>query len=235
MALAKNSEEMATLVGDYLLKHPDFLNDHPHILERLNLSHQTAGNISSLIELQVERLRERHRYQQRQIDYLHQASEYDQDITLQVQAAALELVKADSIHSLYERLFKTCRDNFNVHDLNIFLFADKDPGFRQKKIYFESRGSGFLRMFTELFNRNKPLCDSLQQEYLQILFSGDEPVQSTLLIPHIEKDYHLLFAFGSHRLNAYKQGYELKLIEFLVAVFVVKFNELHKQKISMEA
>lgn len=229
MALANNSEEMATLVGNYLLKHPDFLNDHPHILERLNLSHQTAENISSLIELQVERLRESHRYQQRQIDYLQQASEYDQGMTLQVQAAALELVKADSIQSLYESLFKCGRDNFNVYDLNIFLFANEDPGFRQKNIYVESMGSGFLRMFTELFNRNKPLCDSLQQEYLQILFDGDELVQSTLLIPHIEMDYHLLFALGSHRPNAFKQGYELKLIEFLVAVFVVKFNKQLKQ------
>ncbi|MDX1519552.1 MAG: DUF484 family protein [Gammaproteobacteria bacterium] len=225
MALARNSEEMATLVADYLLSHPDFLNDNPDILSRLNLTHSPGKNISSLIELQVERLRESHRYQQQRIDFLHQASEQEQGLTCRVLSSALEMMNAENLAGAYQSLQRTCQKLFSVDELNIFVFTDRDPAGKHGNIYFENRDSGMQRMFIELFNRDKPLCDSLQQEYLQILFGGGEEIHSSLLIPHTESGYVLLFAFGSHRRNAYRQGFELKLIGFLKDIFMIRFAD----------
>lgn len=81
-------------------------------------------------------------------------------------------------------------------------------------------------MFIELFNRNKSLCDSLQQEYVTMLFGANEPVRSTALVPHVENNEWYLFALGSDEMNCYRQGFELRLIEFLIAVFRLRLLDI---------
>ncbi len=224
MALVRNSGEMAELVADYLVSHPDFLNEYPEVLAALRLTHQSGKNISSLIELQVERLRETGRYQQQRIEYLHQATEQEQALALDVQAAALGMINADSPETLVELLIQICKNRFHAGTLNIFFFTDTDFSFRLKHVFFEHRDSSLQRMFTELFNRNKALCDSLQQEYVHLLFGKHIHVNSTLLLPHTGAEYSMLLAFASHRENAYRQGFEVKMLGFLKEIFVSRVD-----------
>lgn len=226
MDLAKTSNDMANLVGDYLLSHPDFLNDHPEILTNLNLTHPTGKNVSSLIERQVDRLREQNRFQQCQIDFLHQAIESEQHITISTLSTTNEIINADSIKELYDQVFRCCKDHHLVSDLNLFLFTDTAISFRQRHIYIDNEDCRLKRMFAELFNRNKSLCDSLQEEYIHMLFGKQNEIESTLLIPFSNSSHSLLLAIGSRQRNAYKQGFELKLLEYLMTVFVQRLNRL---------
>src|SRR5262245_27845249 len=47
-------------VSQYLQHHPDFFDRHPQLLTRLRLQHPRHGTTVSLIERQVEVLREKH-------------------------------------------------------------------------------------------------------------------------------------------------------------------------------
>lgn len=225
MSLARSTDDIADLVGDYLLKHPDFLNDNPHILENLRLSHATGRNIASLIELQVHRLQESRRYQQQQIDYLHTASEADQQRVTTVQAAALDILQTNN-GRLHGVLFKHLHNLFNTDHLNIYLFSDQPASSQLPDIQVKPRDCRLQRMFTELFNRNKPLCDSLQQEYITLLFGKTSTVSSTLLLPYTDGDECMLFALGSQRMNVYRQGFELGLTRFLIDIYRIRSNQV---------
>ncbi|MCG8325727.1 MAG: DUF484 family protein [Thiotrichales bacterium] len=137
-----------------------------------------------------------------------------------------KMLGAENINALYDCLSGFCHCHLNTGILNIFLFSDIEPAFRQRNIYAEFRDSRLNRMFIELFNRNKPLCDSLQQEYIHMLFGRDENIESTLLIPVVTDEFTLLFALGSRQHNSYRQGFELKLVEFLVRMFVRQFSTM---------
>jgi len=225
MALTINSDKLAAIVGEYLITHPDYLNNHPDLLTRINLSHQTGNNVASLIERQVERLRESNRYQQQQIDYLHQSSEADQEQALTVQAAALDILRADS-GRLHGILLRHLQNLFNADILHIYLFTDQPPSSQLPDIQVEPRDCRLQRMFTELFNRNKPLCDSLQQEYITLLFGNTATVCSTLLIPYTDGDECMLFVLGSQRMNVYRQGFELGLTRFLIDIYRIRFRQM---------
>jgi len=64
-------------------------------------------------------------------------------------------------------------------------------------------------MFTELLNRNKPLCSSLQTEQLQILFGNDtDKVNSNLLMRIKQSNWNGMFVLGSEERNQYGIGNE---------------------------
>jgi len=49
----------AEAVARFLLSHPSFLEDHPELLSSMQLSHQSGGRTVSLMERQVDVLRQR--------------------------------------------------------------------------------------------------------------------------------------------------------------------------------
>ena len=230
MGLPKNKDDVSNLVSDYLLTHPDFFNDHPDILNQLNLSHITGENVASLIELQVQRLRYSNQYQQEHIEGLHRTTEQEQRLTGRVHESALEILRLETTEALFDCLAKSLEDLFNTQTLKLFVFTDKNYFENYRGLHIEKRDSKLQRMFTEVFTRNKPLCDSLQQEHIHALFGKQADIKSSLLFPGKQKDFILLFAAGSESANTYKQGYELQLIRFLFDVFVLKFNAQFKNR-----
>ena len=71
-------------------------------------------------------------------------------------------------------------------------------------------------MFTEIFHRKNPLCDSLQEEHIEALFSeNNKPIQSTVLIPLQQVGWKGLLALGSYLHNRYSRGFEIDLLVYL--------------------
>ena len=82
-------------------------------------------------------------------------------------------------------------------------------------------------MFTEILNRNKPLCSSLQTEQLQMLFSKDaEKIRSNLLLPIKQSNLDGLLVLGSHERNKYSIGEDLDLLVFANELAVFKLKNL---------
>src|SRR4030065_1349468 len=78
------SEELQTelsweeAVARYLEDHPDYFQRHPETLARILLTHETGGKAVSLIERQVQVLREQNQALQRQLrDLVNNAREND--------------------------------------------------------------------------------------------------------------------------------------------------------------
>jgi len=82
-------------------------------------------------------------------------------------------------------------------------------------------------MFTEFFYRNKPLCDSLQEEHLAALFGEEiEQIKSTILLPFSNHARRALMALGSYKTDEYAVGFRLELLVLIQQIIIMKLDSL---------
>ncbi|MAT83519.1 MAG: hypothetical protein CMQ43_14680 [Gammaproteobacteria bacterium] len=87
----------------YLRNHPDFFQQHPHLLSELHLRHESGGAIS-LVERQVAILRERNMIMRRRMNELMQTAKQNDELFAKTRTLTLELLRVDSWHELNEVL-----------------------------------------------------------------------------------------------------------------------------------
>jgi len=203
-------------VKDYLDAHPDFFVQRPELLAGLHLPHTSGRNVASLIEYQVIRLRQ-------ELEELHHRisrMEYDAGIhrrlIAHVHAMSLELLAARTLQDLHHILRRDLKVNYSADKVLLLIFTRARNGKFREELTLHDPGSSLCRMFAELFQRDKPLCGSLQEEHLQALFGADcEEIKSTVLLPYACAEWRELLVLGSYTENRYSHGFELDLLEFL--------------------
>src|SRR6056297_1271828 len=87
----------------YLRNHPDFFQQHSHLLSELHLRHESGGAIS-LVERQVAILRERNMVMRRRMNELMQTAKNNDELFSKTRTLTLELLRVDSWHELNEVL-----------------------------------------------------------------------------------------------------------------------------------
>jgi uncharacterized protein YigA (DUF484 family) len=86
----------ADAVADYLAEHPDFLHDHPDLLAELLIPHAT-GSAVSLIERQVQVLRDKHAIAQRQLHQLIEVARDNDRLAERMHQLALALLDCTTL------------------------------------------------------------------------------------------------------------------------------------------
>lgn len=227
MAIYREPVDNQPVVIDYLGRNPNFFLDNPTLLSKLNLPHINGRNISSLIEYQVDHLRKNEQLLKTQIETLTKTQEQSDRLTEEAYKQSFALMNATSIESLYDSLFLFLKNEYQCSHLMIFFFVEKRPYQDYRNLRFKPIHSKLRYLFSGLYNVNKPLCDSLQSEYIDLLF-GEESnkIKSTVSLP-INNDEPLgLFILGSQEYNAYRQGFSINLLNHLKNVFVKQCNTL---------
>jgi uncharacterized protein YigA (DUF484 family) len=87
----------------YLRNHPDFFQQHSHLLSELHLRHESGGAIS-LVERQVAILRERNMVMRRRMTELMQTAKNNDELFAKTRTLTLELLNVASWHELNEVL-----------------------------------------------------------------------------------------------------------------------------------
>lgn len=227
MAVNRESVDNQPVVIDYLGRNPNFFLDNPTLLSKLNLPHINGRNISSLIEYQVDHLRKNEQLLKTQIASLTENQEQSDRLAEAAYKQSFALMNATSIESLYDTLYLFLQREYQCGHLMIFFFAEKRPYKDYRNLRFKPIHSKLRYLFSGLYNVNKPLCDSLPSEYIDLLF-GEESnkIKSTVSLP-INNDEPLgLFILGSQEYNAYRQGFSITLLNHLKNVFVKQCNTL---------
>ena len=98
-----NQEIDDLIVLDHLKNDPDFFVHHQSILTELNLPHP-SGDAVSLIERQIEILRERNVTMRRRMNELLQAARTNDDLFAKTRSLNLALLEVNSWHELNEVL-----------------------------------------------------------------------------------------------------------------------------------
>src|SRR3546814_7564986 len=95
-------ELTADRVVDYLKGHPDFLVDHPSLLEIMTPPRRAAGNVVDFQHAMVQRLKTENEKLQAAQDYLIGTARSNQSIQSRVHDAVLAILRAPSFESMIQ-------------------------------------------------------------------------------------------------------------------------------------
>lgn len=206
-------------VTQYLQQHPDLFDRHPQLLTRLRLQHPRNGTTVSLIERQVEVLREKHAaLEQKLAEFVRVARDND--------------ILADKIHRFTRRLLRTTtrsealaqieagmREDFDAYHTVLVLPVPKgstgtlssDPASRFVREV--SPDNPIFKSFESLFSNARPRCGQVRDTQREFLFGSEAAgIGSVALIPLIAMTPPGLLVLGSVDRDRFHPGMS---VEFL--------------------
>ena len=206
-------------VTQYLQQHPDVFDRHPQLLTRLRLQHPRNGTTVSLIERQVEVLREKH-------------AALEQKLGEFVRVARANDALADKIHRFTRRLLRTAtrtqalsqieaglREDFDAYHTVLVLQVPKGtagapPGDTATRFLLQvSSDNPIFKSFESLFNNARPRCGQVRDSQRDFLFGSEAAaIGSVALIPLTAMTPPGLLALGSVDRERFHPGMS---IEFL--------------------
>ncbi|HEV2321098.1 MAG TPA: DUF484 family protein [Gammaproteobacteria bacterium] len=190
-------------VVDYLLSHPEFFEAHAELLSKLRIPHPT-GSAVSLIERQVEVLRQQHRQLERKLVDLIEVARTNDTLIERIHRLALALLEGGNLPDRLYALQEELRERFGADEVSIFLLyagpQDADAG----PARWLATGDSGLDQFRELLKSGKPHVGRLRPPQLEFLFGEQaERIASAALVPLGDKGSLGLLAVGSHDLERF--------------------------------
>lgn len=151
----------------YLRNHPDFFQQHSHLLSELHLRHESGGAIS-LVERQVAILRERNMVMRRRMTELMQTAKYNDELFAKTRTLTLELLHVDNWHELNEVLATYVLTDFHADFVCCHLAHSTMAPTTRQLDHIESHSADAPH---ERFVRGAyPICTTLRVEELETLF-----------------------------------------------------------------
>jgi uncharacterized protein YigA (DUF484 family) len=189
-------------VASYLAATPEFFDRHAQLLAKIRLPDTRSGaSTVSLLERQVEVLRERNRELERKVkDFVDVARENDA-LGTRVLAMARRLIVAKDHASAVAAIESALREEFGAGQSVLVLTAARAPaGVAESRfLRIVPAEAPELRSFDTLFNAGKPRCGQLRDSQREFLFGGDAgEIGSVALVPLGGKGSLGLLACGSH-------------------------------------
>jgi uncharacterized protein YigA (DUF484 family) len=197
------AEPDASQVHDYLANHAEFFNDYPELLADLQLSH-ASGKAVSLIERQVQVLRDQnHELKQRLLELVDVARDNDR-LNERLHHLTLELIRAGSLKELIDSLEHQLRNKF-MADAIILHLPDLDES-RQRETGAQPLviDDQLRELLPTPLTENKPQCGRLKEAQAEFLFGEQAAaIESSAVIPLGENACRGLLTIGSREVNRF--------------------------------
>lgn len=205
-------------VSDYLLTHPDFFESHTEVLTRLKVPHP-SGHAVSLIERQVEVLRQQHRQAERKLVDLIEVARANDSLIERIHRLAIALLETNALPERLYALAEELRNRFGADEITLFLFDTRkltDDAGPARWLRPDDDG---LEQFREFLKAGKPHCGRLRAPQLEFLFGDQaERISSAALVPLGEHGKLGLLAVGSQEAERFSPT--------LGTAFLVRIGEL---------
>lgn len=184
-------------VSRYLEDHPDYIVRHPEILSRLVLSHETGGKAVSLIERQVQVLREQTQNLQRQLRELVNNARENDVLSGRLHRFATAMIGCTSFDDVLDTTYDLLRQEFKLDAVVILLQGRTAAGGRPELVPEDDKR---LNALFQQFASGKPICGGkFDDSLMSYLFSGRaSEIKSTALIPLGEKNPQGVLGLGTH-------------------------------------
>lgn len=218
------------VVASYLRKNPDFLDEFPDILEQLQISH-SSGVAASLIERQVDQLRQKNQELDRQLNRLvHVASENEQ-LMSRLHQLTLDLLSIDSRKEFFTHLGNSLLNDFNADILQICLFDEAIASEAGEDVTSIQEDDPAIEPFRVHLDKDHTVCGRLGENKLEFLFGTKARwVQSTALVPLGEKGNHGMMAIGSSDPARFYPGMGTLFLDLLANVIAASVTSREEQE-----
>jgi uncharacterized protein len=191
----------------YLQHNPDFFERHQPLLARLRLPHARGGSTISLVERQVEVLRERHAaVEQKLADFVKVARSNDA-VADKIHRFTRRLLRAGPRAAVVEQIEASLREDFDAFHSVLVLIGTQADIPAQRFVRFVSAEDPNLKSFESLFTSGKPRCGQVRDSQRGFLFGEDaNDIGSLALVPLGEKGSVGLLVLGSTDRDRFHPG-----------------------------
>jgi uncharacterized protein len=207
--LATHTETDEESVARYLQHNPDFFERHQPLLARLRLPHARTGSTISLVERQVEVLREKQSGVEQKLAEFVRVARSNDVIADKLQKFTRRLLRARTREQVLTQLEASLREDFDAFHSTLLLVGT--PGSDAAGQHFvrtvtaEDPG---LKSFETLFASGKPRCGQARDSQRELLFGADAgSIGSVALVPLMDKGGPIgLLALGSTDRDRFHPG-----------------------------
>lgn len=181
--MSDNNRSVEDIVSRYLRQNPDFLEKQPALLRHLELSH-SSGPAISLIEKQVQYLRQQNEALELQHNQLIQVAADNEKLMHRLHQLTLELMSMGDLPSFFDLLSEALLTEFKADILNITLFELKIEANAKTPIFHIRRDDPEIQQFEDYLEKGQSVCGRLNRNKRDYLFGNRAQwVQSMVLVP----------------------------------------------------
>ena len=203
----KESEEDA--IAAYLQHHPDFFERHQALLTRLRVPHARGGSTISLVERQIEVLREKHAALEDKLAELVSVARANDAIADKLHRFTRRLLRARTRAEAVTLIEASLREDFDAFHGGVLVLMGEYPDLTpQRFVRTVARDDAGLKPFETLFSSGKPRCGQVRDTQREFLFGQDaNDIGSVALVPLSDKNGPLgVLALGSTDRDRFHPG-----------------------------
>ena len=190
-------------IGQYLQQHPDLFDRHPQLLTRLRLVHPRTGTTVSLIERQVEVLREKQAASEQKLAEFVRVARANDALADKIHRFTRRLVRTSNREQALAQVEASLREDFDAYHAVLVLPSAAAAGAAHAEApsRFLRQVAGddaIMKSFESLFSSGKPRCGQVRDSQRDFLFGNDAAaIGSVALIPLGSLSPPGLLAIGS--------------------------------------
>lgn len=174
-------------VAQYLAGHPDFFERNSGLLATLKLPHlRSDGTTVSLVERQVDVLREKHRELEVRLRTLVENARANEALAAKIHRLSLRLVHARTPEARLAAVEASLREEFDAREFLIVLSNPASPlaKVEARCVRVAPPDDAGMRSFESLFASGKPRCGRVRDQQRDWLFpTSSAAVGSVALVP----------------------------------------------------
>ncbi len=198
-----NSDQMATDAGAteeivrFLRSHPDFLCEHPELVEKMRVPHH-CGAAVSLVEHQVSVLRDHNHRLRRDFQALIERARENEALYTRLHRLTLDLLACKTPTEVFETVSEGLVRDFDAEFVVIQLFALQPTTPGELLPEFVGADSAGAALFAAILESGNTVCGHLRPEQWDYLFAAQwEDPGSAALQPLGGNSTPGLLAIGS--------------------------------------
>lgn len=194
-------------IASYLQHNPDFFERHQAVLTRLRLPHLRGGSTVSLVERQIEVLREKHAALEQKLAELVRVARANDVIAEKLHRFTKRLLRAGTRANAVEKVEASLREDFDSFHSVLILIGEHADLAPQRFVRTVKAEDSNLKSFETLFSSGKPRCGQVRDSQREFLFGADaNDMGSVALVPLGEKGSIGLLALGSTDRDRFHPG-----------------------------
>lgn len=172
-------------IGAYLRQNPDFFVRNEALLAHLRLPHARGSAAVSLIERQVEVLREKNQNLESKLTELISIARGNDELAQKIHRYTRRLMLARSRREVVDQLEKSLREDFETFHSTLVLFGAAGAGLEPTRfVQLVERNDTALAGFESLLSSGKPRCGQVRDSQREFLFGSESGgIASLALVP----------------------------------------------------
>jgi uncharacterized protein YigA (DUF484 family) len=202
-------------IAGWLRSHPDFFARNGELLATLRVPHETGGAVS-LIERQIELLREKNSSADARFTELVSIARANEQLTARIHRFTRRLMRAPTRRATLLQMEQGLREDFDVTQSVLLLFGAGPDESGMRFVRHVAADDPNLAGFDTLFASGRPRCGQIRDSLREFLFGVDAAsVGSVALVPLGGENPQGLLALASLNSQRFHPGMSTDFLALL--------------------